>query len=109
MQEGSKKSSWQLAEEVSWVGMEWLHIFWFLNFFGAHKEEKMSSSPDIAGILDNTKELDRLKKEQEEVIIEINKMHKKLQASEFLEHFFDLVVVLLKCASLFIGIKVGLF
>ncbi|BAA95721.1 unnamed protein product [Arabidopsis thaliana] len=40
----------------------------------------MSSSPDIAGILDNTKELDRLRKEQEEVLVEINKMHKKLQA-----------------------------
>ncbi|XP_019057042.1 PREDICTED: uncharacterized protein LOC104805361 isoform X2 [Tarenaya hassleriana] len=39
------------------------------------------SSPDIAGILDNTKELDRLRKEQEEVLVEINKMHKKLQAS----------------------------
>ena len=41
----------------------------------------MSSSPDIAGILENTKELDRLRKEQEEVLVEINKMHKKLQAS----------------------------
>ncbi|XP_011101805.1 SAGA-associated factor 29 isoform X2 [Sesamum indicum] len=39
------------------------------------------SSPDIAGILDNSKELDRLRKEQEEVLIEINKMHKKLQAT----------------------------
>ncbi|XP_018483860.1 SAGA-associated factor 29 homolog A isoform X1 [Raphanus sativus] len=41
----------------------------------------MSSSPDIAGILENTKELDRLRKEQEEVLVEINKMHKKLQAT----------------------------
>ncbi|CAN8266201.1 unnamed protein product [Cochlearia groenlandica] len=41
----------------------------------------MTSSPDIAGILDNTKELDRLRKEQEEVLVEINKMHKKLQAT----------------------------
>ncbi|KAK4426113.1 SAGA-associated factor 29A [Sesamum alatum] len=39
------------------------------------------SSPDIAGILDNSKELDRLRKEQEEVLIEINKIHKKLQAT----------------------------
>ncbi|KAK4392942.1 SAGA-associated factor 29A [Sesamum angolense] len=38
------------------------------------------SSPDIAGILDNSKELDRLRKEQEEVLTEINKMHKKLQS-----------------------------
>ncbi|XP_062105622.1 SAGA-associated factor 29 homolog A isoform X2 [Humulus lupulus] len=37
------------------------------------------SSPDINGILDNSKELDRLRKEQEEVLTEINKMHKKLQ------------------------------
>lgn len=43
------------------------------------------SSPDIAGrILDNSKELDRLRKEQEEVLTEINKMHKKLQASQSL-------------------------
>ncbi|KAI4350618.1 hypothetical protein L6164_005061 [Bauhinia variegata] len=39
------------------------------------------SSTDIAGILDNSKELDRLRKEQEEVLIEINKMHKRLQAT----------------------------
>ncbi|KAM7509863.1 hypothetical protein LguiB_008738 [Lonicera macranthoides] len=37
------------------------------------------SSPDITGLLDNTKELDRLRKEQEEVLTEINKLHKKLQ------------------------------
>lgn len=42
------------------------------------------SSPDIAGILDKSKELDQLRKEQEEVLIDINKMHKKLQASESL-------------------------
>ncbi|XP_048230256.1 SAGA-associated factor 29 homolog A isoform X2 [Ricinus communis] len=39
------------------------------------------SSPDIGGILDNSRELDRLRKEQEEVLSEINKMHKKLQAT----------------------------
>uniref|UniRef100_A0A2P2KRR8 Uncharacterized protein MANES_17G110800 n=1 Tax=Rhizophora mucronata TaxID=61149 RepID=A0A2P2KRR8_RHIMU len=39
------------------------------------------SSPDIAGILDNSRELDRLRKDQEEVLLEINKMHKKLQAT----------------------------
>lgn len=42
------------------------------------------SSPDIAGILEHSKELDRLRKEQEEVLVDINKMHKKLQASESL-------------------------
>ncbi|XP_021813950.1 uncharacterized protein LOC110756797 isoform X1 [Prunus avium] len=39
------------------------------------------SSPDIAGILDKSKELDQLRKDQEEVLVEINKMHKKLQAT----------------------------
>ncbi|KAJ0113370.1 hypothetical protein Patl1_02859 [Pistacia atlantica] len=39
------------------------------------------SSPDVVDILDRSKELDRLRKEQEEVLIEINKMHKKLQAT----------------------------
>ncbi|KAJ4845342.1 SAGA-associated factor 29 A [Turnera subulata] len=39
------------------------------------------SSPDIAGILDSSRELDRLRKEQDEVLAEINKMHKKLQAT----------------------------
>ncbi|KAF5479697.1 hypothetical protein F2P56_000496 [Juglans regia] len=39
------------------------------------------SSPDIAAILEYTKELDRLRKEQEDVLVEINKMHKKLQAT----------------------------
>ncbi|WCJ21186.1 SGF29 tudor-like domain [Euphorbia peplus] len=41
----------------------------------------MSSAADIQGILENSRELDRLRKEQEEVLSEINKMHKKLQAS----------------------------
>ncbi|XP_022152208.1 uncharacterized protein LOC111019983 [Momordica charantia] len=39
------------------------------------------SSLDIDGILVNTKELDRLRKELEVVVIEINKMHKKLLAT----------------------------
>ncbi|KAI3768808.1 hypothetical protein L2E82_19643 [Cichorium intybus] len=39
------------------------------------------SSPDIPGMLDQSKELDRLRKEQEDVLIEINKMHKKLQST----------------------------
>ncbi|KAL7190318.1 hypothetical protein ACSBR2_022571 [Camellia fascicularis] len=39
------------------------------------------SSPDINGMMDNSKELDRLRKELEEVLIEINKMHKKLQTT----------------------------
>nr|VDC91890.1 unnamed protein product [Brassica rapa] len=40
----------------------------------------MSSTPDITGILENTKELDRLRKEQEEVLVEVNKIHKKLRS-----------------------------
>ncbi|KAH1128726.1 hypothetical protein J1N35_000104 [Gossypium stocksii] len=39
------------------------------------------SSPDIASIMDNSRELDRLRKDQEEVLVEINKLHKKLQAT----------------------------
>ncbi|KAK4768444.1 hypothetical protein SAY87_003585 [Trapa incisa] len=39
------------------------------------------ASPDIAGILDKAKDLDRLKKELEDVIVDINKIHKKLQAN----------------------------
>ncbi|GER29513.1 SGF29 tudor-like domain [Striga asiatica] len=38
-------------------------------------------SLDIAGMLDNSKGLDRLRKDQEEVLLEINKMHKKLQST----------------------------
>lgn len=41
------------------------------------------SSPDISGILDLSKELDRLRKDQEDILLEINKMHKKLQSSEY--------------------------
>ncbi|TMX04098.1 SAGA-associated factor 29 homolog A isoform X1 [Solanum lycopersicum] len=37
------------------------------------------ASPDITEMLEKSKELDRLRKEQEEVLLEINKMHKKLQ------------------------------
>ncbi|KAE8700047.1 hypothetical protein F3Y22_tig00110569pilonHSYRG00373 [Hibiscus syriacus] len=39
------------------------------------------SSPDIASILENSRELDRLRKDQEDVLAEINKLHKKLQAT----------------------------
>lgn len=39
------------------------------------------SSPDIAAIIENAKDLDRLRKDQEEVLLEINKMHRKLQTT----------------------------
>lgn len=51
------------------------------NFFGEEKTEMMSSAPDIADILDKSRELDRLRKEQEDVLLDINKMHKKLHNS----------------------------
>ncbi|KAL3629159.1 SAGA-associated factor 29 A [Castilleja foliolosa] len=59
------------------------------------------SSPDIIGMLDNSKELDRLRKEQEEVLLEINKMHKKLQsicraAPEVVEKLGDISLSRLK-------------
>lgn len=41
----------------------------------------MMSAPDISSILENSKELDRLRKEQEDVLTDINKMHKKLQTT----------------------------
>ncbi|VFQ91870.1 unnamed protein product [Cuscuta campestris] len=41
----------------------------------------MNASPDIADIFEKAKELDRLRKEQEEVLLEINKIHKKLQSN----------------------------
>lgn len=40
-----------------------------------------SSSADVAGLLETSKELDRVRKEQEDVIGEINKLHKKLQST----------------------------
>lgn len=53
------------------------------------------SLPDIFfNILENSKELDRLRKEQEIVFVEINKMHKKLKASESLSlyaYLFSLI------------------
>ncbi|XP_061358068.1 SAGA-associated factor 29 homolog B-like isoform X1 [Gastrolobium bilobum] len=37
------------------------------------------SSPDIAAIVESSKDLDRVRKDQEDVLVEINKLHKKLQ------------------------------
>ncbi|KAK9689411.1 hypothetical protein RND81_09G057700 [Saponaria officinalis] len=39
------------------------------------------SATEINSILDHSKELDRLRKEQEDILSEINKLHKKLQTS----------------------------
>ncbi|CAJ1792331.1 unnamed protein product [Sphenostylis stenocarpa] len=40
------------------------------------------SSPDVVSLLENSKELDRVRKEQEEILLEINKLHKKLQTRQ---------------------------
>ncbi|GLU11350.1 hypothetical protein SLE2022_281050 [Rubroshorea leprosula] len=61
------------------------------------------SSPEISGILDISKELDQLRKEQEEVLSEINKIHKKLGAPpEVIEKLGD---TLLKLKNLYIQAK----
>ncbi|GMJ09384.1 SaGa associated Factor 29 a [Hibiscus trionum] len=41
----------------------------------------MMSLPKFALILENARLLDRLRIDQEEVLVEINKLHKKLQAT----------------------------
>jgi len=48
------------------------------------------SSPDVVSLLENSKELDRVRKEQEEILSEINKLHKKLQTSQLslIQYFF---------------------
>ncbi|PIA51653.1 hypothetical protein AQUCO_01100487v1 [Aquilegia coerulea] len=55
------------------------------------------SSVEISSILDNSKELDRLKKEQEDVLNEINKIHKKLQTTpEIVEKSGDALLLKLR-------------
>lgn len=67
-----------------------------------------STSADVSGIMDNAKELDRVRKEQEEVLIEINKMHKKLQSSLLLFVFFFFFVNFeILAFSLIVLIKFG--
>jgi small-conductance mechanosensitive channel len=51
-----------------------------------------SSSPDIVSILENSKELDRLRKDQEDILSEINKLHKKLQTSYY---FLSLIIIII--------------
>ncbi|KAK3183669.1 hypothetical protein Dsin_030955 [Dipteronia sinensis] len=61
-------------------------------------------STDVAEILEKSRELDRLRKEQEDVLLEINKLHKKLQATpEVVEKPNDNSLVKLK--SLYIQAK----
>lgn len=47
------------------------------------------STFEIASLLDNSKDLDRLRKEQEDVLLEINKIHKKLQTSKLFAVYLD--------------------
>lgn len=55
-------------------------LLWKSLFEGEIEERMSGAMVDVASILDNAKELDRLKKELEEVFLDINKIHKKLQS-----------------------------
>ncbi|MCL7023778.1 hypothetical protein MKW94_021756 [Papaver nudicaule] len=62
------------------------------------------STIEISSILENSKELDRLRKEQEDVLLEINKIHKKLQSNpEIVEKSGD--NMLLKLRALYVQAK----
>ncbi|OVA20587.1 SGF29 tudor-like domain [Macleaya cordata] len=62
------------------------------------------STIEISSILENSKELDRLRKEQEEILLEINKIHKKLQSTpEMVEKSGD--SVLLKLRAFYVQAK----
>ena len=54
----------------------------------------MMLSPEISVILEHSKELDQLRKEQEDALVEINKLHKKHQASESLYLFNSLTQII---------------
>ncbi|KAF6137132.1 hypothetical protein GIB67_030896 [Kingdonia uniflora] len=59
---------------------------------------------DVNGLLGNAKELDRLRKEQEEVVIEINKIHKKCQSTpEMVDKSAE--NMLFKLRSLYVQVK----
>ncbi|CAN6328908.1 unnamed protein product, partial [Urochloa humidicola] len=56
-----------------------------------------SGGADIASLLEKAKELDQLKKDQEDVIVEINKLHKKVLATpDFVDKTGDAVVLKLR-------------
>ncbi|KAH7852074.1 hypothetical protein Vadar_020306 [Vaccinium darrowii] len=56
------------------------------------------SSPDIAGMLENSEELDRLRRVQQEVLLEINTMHDKIRSAtpDVLRRYGDDLVTRLK-------------
>ncbi|KAF9603263.1 hypothetical protein IFM89_034596 [Coptis chinensis] len=59
---------------------------------------------EMSSILDNSKELDRLKKDQDELLLEINKIHKKLQTTpEIIDKSGD--TVLTKLRGLYVQAK----
>jgi len=59
---------------------------------------------DIASLLDKAKELDQLKKDQDDVVAEINKIHKKiLQSPEMVDKSVD--AILLKLRGLYTRAK----
>ncbi|TVT97956.1 hypothetical protein EJB05_56782 [Eragrostis curvula] len=62
------------------------------------------SGPDVGGLMEKAKELDQLKKEQDEVAGEINKIHKKILASpEMVDKSVD--TILLKLRALYTHAK----
>ncbi|KAH7852765.1 hypothetical protein Vadar_028996 [Vaccinium darrowii] len=56
------------------------------------------SSPDIVGMLENSKELDRLRRVQQEVLFEINTMHNKMHSTppDVLQRYADHFLTRLK-------------
>ncbi|KAM0866602.1 hypothetical protein ACQ4PT_042517 [Festuca glaucescens] len=56
-----------------------------------------SAGADVAGLLDKAKELDQLRKEQDDVAMEINKIHKKIISSpEMVDKSVDAIVAKLR-------------
>ncbi|KAK1608082.1 hypothetical protein QYE76_031755 [Lolium multiflorum] len=56
-----------------------------------------SAGADVAGLLDKAKELDQLRKDQDEVAMEINKIHKKIISSpEMVDKSVDAIVAKLR-------------
>lgn len=49
---------------------------------GSFPTKKRMSGVELTGLFEKAKELDQLRKDQEEVLAEINKIHKKLQNSK---------------------------
>ncbi|KAH7850917.1 hypothetical protein Vadar_004619 [Vaccinium darrowii] len=65
-------------------GTETVHIEAMAQKTNKHQQEKLPvetmSSPDIARMLENSEELDRLRRVQQEVLLEINTIHDKIRS-----------------------------